>query len=152
MPCEVELDSRWRAWSWPGVYTSPTFCACHHDFAHTILLCLWYWNQYHQNIITPHACTRGKAIGFVCLSSSSSPQKSLDLEIQASERLVSTTNLSKSAKNWLQYPLNRLIWPTSVANNVFMLATPINHTNCWPRAFCSCTQLAKYMQVKVVNK
>ena len=33
-----------------------------------------------------------------------------------------------------------------------MLTTPICHTYFWPCAFCLCTQLAKYKQVKVVNK
>ena len=60
-------------------------------------------------------------------------------------------NLLKSAKNWLQYALNPLAQPTSIANSEFMLATPIGHTYCWPCAFCSCTQLAKCKQVKVVN-
>ena len=107
-----------------------------------------------QPIFSPRTCTRGKAIGFVCHLSVclSSPQKSPDLEIQASERPVSTTNLSKWAKNWLQYASNPLAQPTSVANSVFMLAAPIGHTYCWPCAFCSCAQPSKRKQAEVINK
>ena len=74
-------------------------------------------------IITPHACTRRKAYGsacpFICLSAQISP----DLETQASEPLVSTTNQWKSSKNWLHYALNHLARPTSIANTVFILST-----------------------------
>ena len=45
-----------------------------------------------------------------------------------------------------------MVHPMSVTNSALMSTTPINHTHSRPRAFCSCTQLAKYKQVKVVNK
>ena len=109
----------------------------------TLLLCLF--------LITSHACTRarGKAIGFVCLSSS---RKSPDRHIQASEQLISATKLSKSVKkNWLQYALNCLARSTSITNTVLLLATPID---CRPCAFCSCAQLPTAQcnaQVRIVK-
>ena len=55
-------------------------------------------DSYH--VITQCACARGKVIGlYVYCLLSSSVRKSPDLEIQASERLLSTTNLAKLAKN-----------------------------------------------------
>jgi hypothetical protein len=65
-------------------------------------------------------CARSKAIGSVCLSA----QKLPDLDIYASERLVNTTNPSKSSKIWLRYALNHVARPTSVANTAFL---PIGH-------------------------
>jgi hypothetical protein len=89
-------------------------------------------------IVTPHACAKDKAIGsvcpFVCLSVST---KSPNLDIYASERLVSTTNSSKSLKKPLHYASNRLVRPTSIANTAFLLATPIDFTHCRP---ASCAQ------------
>ena len=72
------------------------------------------------------ACAaRGKAIGSVRLSICLSAQKSPDLEIYGSERLVSATKLSKLSKILLHYALNRLVRPTSVAKLHFY----------WPRLF-----------------
>ena len=65
----------------------------------------------------PHACARGKAIGFVCLLSviSSTP----DLDIQASEQLVGIRNKS----NFLKCTSNPLAQSMSVTNtcSIFFL-------------------------------
>ena len=75
--------------------------------------------------------------------------KSPDLNIQASEQLVSITNQSKSVKNWLECASNHLAQSTSITNSIFIIllaivATPIDHTHqyCRPCAFYSCAQLA----------
>ena len=58
-----------------------------------------------EYLITLHACARGKVIGrvvvvvvFVIFIHKKSP----DLGIWASQRLESTTNMSRLAKNWPQ--------------------------------------------------
>ena len=45
-----------------------------------------------------------------------------------------------------------LAWPTSIPSSAIILAIPINQIYCWPCALFSCTQLANYNQVKVINK
>ena len=48
-----------------------------------------------------------------------STKKSPDLEIKASERLVSTAYPSILSKNWLHYASNCLVRPMNVANTSF---------------------------------
>ncbi len=76
-------------------------------------------------------------------------KKSPLLEIQASERLVSTTNQSNSAKKLLQCASNRGIRSTSVTNSVLLLmlgivATPIDR-HPWP------TQHASFMLMRTTS-
>ena len=52
-------------------------------------------------------------------------------------------------KNLLQYASNCLGRPTSITSSVY--ATPIDHIYCRSCVLCSCAQLAKYKQAKVVN-
>ena len=63
-------------------------------------------------LIIPRACVRGKAIDFVCLSWSRKlpPPR---LGIWGPGLLISTKNLSRSAKSWLHYASNRLTRPKS---------------------------------------
>jgi hypothetical protein len=93
-------------------------------------------------VITPRACARGKAVrlSVVCLSA----QKSPDLDIEASEGFVSTTNPSKSSKNWLPYASNCLVRSRSVANAAFILATPIDSTHCRQVLSAHAHNLAQY--------
>ena len=102
------------------------------------------------DVFVPCAYARGRVIGFVrlhhlsvvcCLSSA---QKSPDLGISASKRVVTTTKPLKAAKNLLEFALNRTVQLTSTTNRVFLLTTSINHTY-------KCAQLVRYRQVKVVN-
>ena len=51
-----------------------------------------------EYLITLHACARGKVVVFVIVVHKKSP----DLGIWASQRLESTTNMSRLAKNWPQ--------------------------------------------------
>ena len=104
-----------------------------HAIGHTFVRSRAYF------LITPRACARGKAIGFVCHLSVCCPHENRQIarSAWASEQLVSITKPSKSAKNWLHYASNRSARSTSVTNTVFLLTTPIN---CRPCAFCSCAQ------------
>ena len=95
--------------------------------------------------VYPARMRRGKVIGLSILS----PRKSPDLEIQASEQLVSVTNQSKSETNWLECTLNRLSHSTNVTNSVFLLRWPsqprpstVPTCTSTLQAFCSCAQLA----------
>ena len=84
----------------------------------------------YNNIITPCACARGKAIGSVIITLCACARGKVislvvvvvvvvvDTKIAKSERVVSTTNMSNLAKNWLQFAQNRVAWPTSVTNSV----------------------------------
>ena len=76
-------------------------------------------------LITPHACARGKAIGFVChlllsVIVGTKIARSRDLGIQATRKHNESVEFGKK---WLQYASNRLAWPTKVTNSAF----------CWPR-------------------
>ena len=53
------------------------------------------------NVITPHACARGKVIGLSVVCRLLSTQKSPDLKIQASLWSISTIKQSKVTKNCL---------------------------------------------------
>ena len=67
------------------------------------------------------ACARGKVISsvVVVVVVVVVDTKSPDLNIEAPERLVSMTNVSNVAKNWLQCAQNRVARPTSVINSAF---------------------------------
>ena len=62
---------------------------------------------------------RGKVIGRVVVVVVVVDTKSLNLEMYAPERVVSTTNMSNVAKNRLQYAQNRVARPARVTNRVF---------------------------------
>ena len=129
-------------------------CFGHLSWRNTKRLMGWIFfnaSWHHLPIVTPRACARGKAIGLSVVCRSHHKNRQIWRYRHLSDSVVSTTNPSKSAKNWLQYASNPLARSTSVANSAFMLATPIDHTYCWPCAFCSCAQLAKCKQVKVIN-
>jgi hypothetical protein len=90
-----------------------------------IIMKMGTWDPHflkHHNY--PVCMRKGKAIGsvrpFVCLSVSTKIAWSGHLGIW------STTDPSKSSKNWLYYASNCLAMPTNIANAVFLLATPID--------------------------
>ena len=63
-----------------------------------------------------HAQVQGVKRSVLSVSCLSLSQKLPDHYIYASERLVSTKNLLKLAKNWLHHASNLLARPTSVTN------------------------------------
>ena len=76
----------------------------------------------------PARMRTGKVIGYVVVVVVDT-KKSPNLGIYAPERVVSTTNMSNLAKNWLQYAQNRVVRSARVTNRVFQLAivaTPID--------------------------
>ena len=83
-------------------------------------------------------------------------QKSPNLAVQAPERVVSSTNMSNLAKNWLQFAQNRVARPTSVTNSALQLvivAMPIDcahYTLCMYLLLMRTTALV-HVQVKVVD-
>ena len=108
-----------------------------------------------MELFTPCACVQGVmqlVLSVVYRCRHRRHHENCQIWIWRYRHIVSATNPSKSAKNWLQYASNISAWPTSIINRAFLLVTPISHTYCWPWAFCSCAQLAKCKQVKVVNK
>ena len=80
---------------------------------HYIYCALAYFTSYY-----PASMHESKVISHL----SSLPRKSPNLDIQASEQLINVTNLSKSAKTWLECASNCLAWSMSVTNSIFLLA------------------------------
>ena len=92
--------------------------------------------------ITSHACTRGKAIGFICHVCHHWHE---NRHILRSRHLSDTMNPLKLAKNWLQYASFPLAWPTSVTNSAFLLAMPIDHAYCRSCFLLMCTTGLAYV-------
>ena len=76
-------------------------------------------------IFTPRACAGVKWL--VVSSLLSWTQKSLNLEMYAPERVVSTTNMSK---NRLQYAQNRMTWPASYKSCILVGHRSHAHSLC----------------------
>ena len=96
-------------------------------------------------LITPRTCARGKAIGFVhvfvCLSVCLSVQKSLDLEIQASQQDVSIIIVQRRQEN---LPSRRLKRSMSAINHVYrprLSTTPSYAMCCLNRACLNSAQV-----------
>ena len=86
----------------------------------------------HAHAITPHACARGKAIGFViylsvCLSVCQHKNHQIWRSRHHSKMQVSLW-CWEDGKTYLLWPSRRLKSATSAINGVFLLATPLDHT------------------------